>query len=231
MTGFDLYNAARSELALTGQDPAKLAPDVFVELLNSTMREIQRQAAIYVGRFVLTTTAGYWGNRLRTSATGPYLTILRILSATYGGRQLRIERPLDFAIPETSDTVATGAPENIWIDDTQYRGAFSAAAEQSIGVWPVPDAAYPIRLRLAMPIPDYSNWYQPLPCRTGTHEVVGDAVMAKLYSTRSFHDNAMKGAWLAKAQAGIDALKEYERRQLPIPAEVYGATRWVEVSS
>lgn len=236
MTGLDIYHFTRAELAKAGKPPSKLAPDVFLEVLNRSLQDVNSRANIRVCRRLMFTVSDTTGRyvRLRNSE-GIYIDdILGILRCSYqpvavtGAEPIRIEGPFEFVGPEASGaTVTEGPPEHVWIEPDDGTTGATPESKQVWGFWPMPDQSYVIDAVCKMPVPDYSVWSLDLPVQARAHGVICDDVLARHFSMRDFHDNALKSYYYARATEGVSRLQRGDFRLMPEPAAWdFGEQSW-----
>ena len=214
LTGWQIWRRLKMKLADAGFANVTLAPDRVLELLVDQMFEINNRTTISVDYLSFPTAANqrrYW---LRNgAATGDYITALKILRASYDGRPVWPERAWQFdGDVESGTTTETGEPRNIWLEDSQAAATFGLPA--AIGVWPLPDAVYKLRLVYRRPVPTYTNMNATLPIRIGAHQAVFTNVMAELFGAKDFHDNAMKAVWEQKRVLAERELYDWEKRMV-----------------
>lgn len=223
MTGRDVYSYVRAELAKSGKPPSKLPPDIFMDVLNRSLAELNDKAAIYVARNIQFTISPTTGRYIRVQVGGVMIRVLVIIRASYqpvavtGAEPIRIEPPFQFVGPEASGaTVTTGPPEHVWIEPDNYAPPGTASvSEQVWGFTPMPDQSYAINAACKMVIPDYVLWQNELPAQIRAHTVIGDDVLARLFGMRDFHDNALKSYYYMRAAEGVARLQRGDFRLMP----------------
>lgn len=235
MRGIDVYHECRAELAKAGKPPSKLAPDVFLEVLNKSLRAINDKTNVRVCRNMTFTISDVTGRFVRIQVSGIYVDdFLGILRCSYqpiavtGAEPVRIEPPFQDTGPEASGaTVETGPPQHAWIEPDDGGTGVTPVSRQVWGFYPMPDQAYVINAVCKLMVPDYSIWTLELPVQLRAHSVVGDEVLARLFSMRDFHDNALKSYYYARAAEGVARLQRGDIRLTAEPAtQDFNDTGW-----
>jgi len=223
-------------MAKAGQPPSRLPPDVFLDVLNRSLQDINDEAHVYVARDISFTISPTTGRFIRMQIGGVPIQMLSILRASYctastTAEPIRVEQAFQSIGPDgATATVPTGPPEHCWIEPDNYASLGSPViGEQVVGFTPMPDVAYVIHFAAKMPLPDYANWLAELPVQIRAHKVVVDTVLAKLFSMRDFHDNAMKAHYLTLAQLGVARLQVKDVRQAVAPEVPFDEENWTQV--
>ena len=214
-----MFEEAQSVLSRAGMDPKHLDPEIFVDLINNTMRDINEGedgASIYIARAItVPTVSGERFVRPRWLLGGSaYLSVVRIMKASYDGEPLHVESPMQFpGTVESGTSVDTGIPRSVWIEDEQWVGPTGPpVSEQLWGVDPLPDAAYNILATCCMPLPDYAEWGAVLPVKLQAHKVVFDGVLAEMFESDRYRDQMHRQKWWGKYRRGVVLLQNFEKR-------------------
>jgi hypothetical protein len=235
MTGRYAYSLVRAEMAKAGKAPSRLPPDVFMEILNRAMQDVNDEAHVFVARDISFTISPTTGRFVRVKVGNVAVRMLSIIRASYctastPAEPIRVEQAFQSTGPDgASATVETGPPAHCWIEPDNYGGVVAPASDQIMGFKPTPDQAYVIHLAAKLVLPDYANWLAELPVQVRAHKVVVDTVLAKLFAMRDFHDNAMKGHYLQLAQVGILRLQTKDVRQAVAPEVPFDEENWTQV--
>jgi hypothetical protein len=162
--------------------------------------------------------------------------VLQIIRASYNDPStgkpylVRVESPFQDIGTETSTAtgVTTGPPEHVWIEPYNYTGPGTAPIfQQRWAVWPKSDASYVIHTVCKMPVPDYDQWTRELTVQLRAHPVIADDVLARVFSGRDFHDNAMKSYYLMEAKNGVAKLQREDKLYRVEPAAMpYDEEDW-----
>ena len=228
MTGWEAYRRLCMKLAQVGFSTAPLSPDKFIEIANDQMFELNSRTTLMVaGDISFSTAIGQRRYRLTDGVSGPPLNILKIIRASHNGNPVWPEKPWQFIGDTEAGTDSDqGPPKHIWIETETYGpSGMIPVSEKCVGVFPLPDAIYPIHMVCRMPVPYYTNLNAQLPVRSDSHEAVLTNVMAELFAGKDFHDNAMKVVWEQKRQMAEAELHGWEDRQtIEHPPEISETT-------
>ena len=223
MTGWEVVARLKRKLSEAGFSTTRLSSDKVIDLLNDQMTEINGRVTLALAHVSFPTAVDVRPYRLTDSTTGDYLNILKILRASYNGQNVWPEKAWQFVGEVDSGTTpAKGRPSHVWIETETYGpGGAYPLSQKAIGVYPMPDAVYTVRMVCRMPVRDYTELNATLPIRYDAHGAVLTAVMAELFAGKDFHDNAMKGLWEQKRREAEAELRGWDERQvLEHPPEI-----------
>jgi hypothetical protein len=217
-----------------------VSPNHFMRVLKTVMDKTHDRVSIYHRRYKFTLGVGVRYNSWPSTDSGgaPLPAILNILSASYLERPLGIILPLQYPGPTGSDEnwpMSYGEPKKLWLDvlPSSVGPMGVAIGPIRIGVDPVPPtgARYVVHAMMSIPLPDYTNWLQPLPTTEQSHGVISNGVLAKFYDIgKTFHENNQKRMHVAAYEAGVQSLIPLIQRNERQPSMGATSARYVTAS-
>ena len=227
MTYQQMYASVRKMLQQAGlPSDYWFPPDEFLQSLWDTMQDFNEDedngAPIYICRDLsFATRVGERYVRLREGASGPYLTVVRLLRASYDGDPLLIENPLQHVGPKDSSAdETTGSPTHIWIEEDHWAGTFSSppVSQQVVGFNPLPDLAYTVHATCAMPTPtSMVSWSTEIPVRKKAHRVLARQIAADVLAASPVDAHKLQSlAYKREVVMALAQLREYAQQEWEI---------------